>query len=220
MQGDILSMCHSSACGGHFCVRKTVEKILKSGFYWPTIFKDAHHFYMKCLQCQAALNISKKDEMPMRPILEVEIFDLWGIDFIGPFSLSDGKEYILVAVDYVSKSVEAIPTRTNTHREVLRFVTRNIFSRYGCPRAIISDRGSHFNNAHFRALLKKYGVHQRATTPYHLQANGQVEVSNREVKNILKKIIRPDEKDWAHMLLDALCAYRMAYKTPIGMSPF
>ena len=67
--------------------------------------------------------------MPMRPILEVEIFDLWGIDFMGPFPPSDGKEYILVAVDYVSKWVEAILTRTNTHREVLRFVMRNIFSR-------------------------------------------------------------------------------------------
>ena len=96
----------------------------------------------------------------------------------GTFSTFFGKEYILVAVDYVSKWEEAIPTRTNTHREVLRFVTRNIFSRYGCPRAIISDRGLHFNNAHFRALLKRYGVHHRVTTPYQPQANGQVEASN------------------------------------------
>ena len=158
--------------------------------------------------------------MPMRPILEVEIFDLWGIDFMRPFPPSDGKEYILVAVDYVSEWVEAIPTRTNTHREVLRFVTRNIFSRYGCSRAITSDGGSHFNNAYFRALLKNYGVHHRVTTPYQPQANGQVEVSNREVKNILKKIIRPDGKDWAHKLPDALWAYQMAYNTPIRMSPF
>ena len=219
-QGDILAMCHSSTCGGHFAARKTADKILQSGFYWPSIFKDAHRFYTECLQCQAAINISKRDKMPMRPILEVEIFNLWGIDFILPFPPSDRKEYILVAVDYVSKWVGAIPTRTNDHREVLGFITRCIFTRYGCPRAIISDGGSHFNNSHFRALLKKYGVHHRITTPYHPQANGQVEVSNREVKTILKKIIRPDGKDWAHKLPDALCAYRTAYKTPIGMSPF
>ena len=112
--------------------------------------------------------------MPMRPILEVEIVDLRGIDFMGPFSLSDGKEYILVAVDYVSNWVEAIPTRTNTHWEVLRILTRNIFSRYGCPKALISEGGSHFNNAHFRALLKKYGVHHRVTTPYHPKLMGKL----------------------------------------------
>ena len=101
-QGSILSMCHSSTCRGSFAARKTVDKILQSRFYWPTIFKDAHRFYMECLQCQEALNISKQDEMPMRPILEVEIFDLWRINFMGPFPPFDGKEYILVAVDYVS----------------------------------------------------------------------------------------------------------------------
>ena len=213
-------MCHSSTCRGRFAARKTADKILQRGFYWPSIFKDAHHFYTECLQYQAAINISKREEMPMRPILEVEIFDLWGIDFMGPFPPSDGKEYILVAVDYVSKWVEAIPTRTNDHREVLRFITRCIFTRYACPRVMISDGGSHFNNSHFQALLKKYGVHHRITTPYHPQANGQVEVSNREVKTILKKIIHPDGKDWAHKLPNALWAYQTTYTTPIGMSPF
>ena len=118
---------------------------------------------------------------------------------MGPFPPSDGKEYILIAVDYVSKWVEAIPTRTNTHREVLKFIMRNIFFRYGFSRAIISDGGSHLNNAHFYALLKKYWVHHRVTTPYHPQANGQVEVSNREVKSILKKII------WLDGLQDSWC---------------
>ena len=110
--------------------------------------------------------------MSMRPILEVEIFDVWGIDFMGPSPPSNEKEYILVAVDYVSKWVEAIPTRTNDYQEVLRFVTRCIFAWYGYPRAIISDVSSHFKNAHFRALLKKYEVHHRITTSYHPQANG------------------------------------------------
>ena len=106
---------------------------------------------------------------------------------MGPFPLSDEKEYILVAVDYVSKWVEVILTRINNHREELIFVTRYIFAQYGCPRAIISDIGSHFNNANFRVFFKK--VHHRVATPYYPQANGQVEVSNREVKNIFKKII-------------------------------
>ena len=122
--------------------------------------------------------------MLMRPILEVEIFDLRGIGFMGPFPPSDEKEYILVAVDYVSKWVEAIPTRSNGHWDMLKFVTRCIFARYRCSRDIISNEGSHFNNAHFRALLKKYGVHHLVITLYHPHANKKVEVSNREVKNI------------------------------------
>ena len=103
---------------------------------------------------------------------------------MGSFPPSVRKEYILVAVDYVSKWVKAIPTRTNDYQEVLRFVSRCIFARYGFLRAIISDGGSHFNIAHFQALLKKYGVHHRITTPYHPQANGKVEVSNIEVNHI------------------------------------
>ena len=156
----ILSMCHSSLCGGNFTSRKIGAKVLQSGFYWPTLFKDAIKNFKECLKCQSALNISKRDEMPLKTILEVEIFYLWGIDFMGPFPPSEGKEYILVAVDYVSKWVEAIPTRTNDHGVVNKFIVNNIFSRFGCPRAIISDRGYHFTNSHFKSLLKKYGVQE------------------------------------------------------------
>ena len=87
--------------------------MLQSGFYRSTLFKDAIKYCKECLKCQSVLNISKRNEMPLQTILEVEIFYLWGIDFMGPFPSSKGKEDILVAVDYVSKWVEAIPTRKN-----------------------------------------------------------------------------------------------------------
>ena len=87
--------------------------------------------------------------MPMSPILIIELFDVWGIDFMGPFPSSFGHLYILLAVDYVSKWVESIPTRSNDNKVVLRFLKENIFSRFGTPRAIISDQGTHFKNRQF-----------------------------------------------------------------------
>ncbi|KAL4271777.1 hypothetical protein GQ457_13G016270 [Hibiscus cannabinus] len=112
-QKDILFHCHTSTCGGHFGGARTAAKVLQSGFYWPTLFKDAHNYYKACDRCQRTGNISRRNKMSLQYILEVELFDVWGIDFMGPFRSSHGDLYILLAVDYVSKWVEAIATPRN-----------------------------------------------------------------------------------------------------------
>ena len=158
--------------------------------------------------------------MPQKGILEVEVFDVWGIDFMGPFPSSFGNKFILVAVDYVSKWIEAIASPTNDTRVVIKLFKNIIFPRFGVPRLVISDGGSHFISKIFDKLLSKYGVKHRVATPYHPQTSGQVEVSNREIKQILEKTVAISRKDWSSKLNEALWAYRTAYKTPIGTTPF
>ena len=197
---SILYHCHTLQCGGHFGGARTAAKVLQCGFFWPTLFRDAHGFVKACDRCQRTGNISKQHEMPLNNILEVELFDVWGIDFMGPFPSSYSNLYILLAVDYVSKWVEASATQNNDARTVLKFLQKKIFTRFGTPRAIVSDEGSHFCNKLFDNLLSKYGVRHRTALPYHPQSNGQAEVSNREIKLILEKTVLRSRKDWAMKL--------------------
>lgn len=152
--------------------------------------------------------------------LVIAIFDVWGIDFMGPFPVSFGYSYILVVVDYVFKWTEVVPTRTCDANNVLKFLKENIFSRYGTPRTIISDGGSHFCNKMFDSLLRKYNITHKVATPYHPQTSCQVEVSNRQIKAILEKNVQPTRKVLSVKLNDALWVYMPTYKTPIGMSPY
>nr|GFA80182.1 reverse transcriptase domain-containing protein [Tanacetum cinerariifolium] len=186
---DILKACHNGPTGGHHGANLTAKKVFDAGFFWSTIYKDAHEFVKNYDSCQRQGKISQRDEMPQNSIQICEIFDVWGIDFMGMFSSSRGNKYILVAVDYLSKWIEVKTLPTNDPRVVCKFL-KSLFARFGTPRAIISDRGTHFCNDQFAKVILKYGVTHCQSIAYHPQTSGQVE------------------------------AFHTAYKTPIGCTPY
>ncbi|GJU18508.1 reverse transcriptase domain-containing protein [Tanacetum coccineum] len=165
----ILVHCHSGPIGGHHSAYVTIKKVYESGFYWPSVFKDANEYVC-------------------------EIFDVWGLDFMGPFPQSRGNKYILVAVDYVSKWVEGQALPTNDARVVVKFL-RHLFARFGVPKVLINDRGTHFCNSQLEKALQRYGMTHKLSTAYHPQSNGQTEVTNRAIKRILERSMGYNPKD-------------------------
>ncbi|GKE27163.1 reverse transcriptase domain-containing protein [Tanacetum coccineum] len=198
---DILTACHNGPTEGHHGANYTAKKVFDFSFYWPTIYRDAHDLVMRCDACQRQGKISQRDEMPQNAIQVCEIFDIRGIDFLGPLSSSRGNKYILVAVNYLSKWVEAIALPTNDARVVCRFL-KSLFARFGTPRAINSDRGTHFCNDQFAKVMLKYGVTHRLSIAYHPQTSGQVEVSNRGLKRILERTVGENRASWSDKLED------------------
>jgi transposase InsO family protein len=158
--------------------------------------------------------------MPLRYNLQIDLFDVWGIDFMGPFKNTHGYEHILVMVGYVSKWVEAKPLHKASKEESIAMIKSMIFPRFGTPRTLISDGGTHFAGKNFKRCLSKLEIEHRVSTAYHSQTNGQAETSNRQLKSILDKTIEKGGKDWSKKLYGSLWAYRTAFRTPIGMTPY
>nr|GEW05946.1 reverse transcriptase domain-containing protein [Tanacetum cinerariifolium] len=193
---DILKAYHNGPIGGHHGLNYIAKKVFDSGFYWLTIYRDAHDLVKSCDACHRQGKISQR-----------------------PFPSSRGNKYILVAVDYLSKWVEVKVLSTNNVRVVCK-ILKSLIARFGTPRAIISDRGTHFCNDQFAKVILKYGVTHRLATAYHPQTSRQLEVSNRCLKRILERIVGENRASWSDKLDDALWAFRTAFKTPIGCTPY
>ncbi|GJX96204.1 reverse transcriptase domain-containing protein [Tanacetum coccineum] len=160
---DILKACHSGPTGGHYGANYTAKKVFDSGFYWPTIYKDAHDFVTRCDICQRQGKISQRDEMPQNSIQVCEIFDIWGIDFMGPFPFHGGEtSYILVAADYLSKWVEAKALPTNDARVGRRYgATYKLVYGKACHIPIELEHKAYWALKHTNFDIKTAGDHRK-----------------------------------------------------------
>ena len=195
----ILQGCHTDPSGGYFAGIVTTQKALQSWYWWPTMFSDANIFAQKCDPCQRIGKPTPSFAMPLTPFLAQIPFEKWGVDFVGPINppSRDGrKRYILVATDYVTKWVEALATRNDDADTVTKFLYENIITRFGCPKELVNNRGTHFINDTIAKLTDKYLIKHRKTSPYHPRANGQSEKTNEILSKIITKTLQGSNTDW------------------------
>eukprot|EP00253_Pinus_taeda_P034267 PITA_34267 len=193
---DILLSCHDGPCGGHFVAKRTAFKILQAGYYWPTLHQDVRRYVSQCDQCQRMGKPTQKDEMPLQPQVTLEPFEKWGMDFVGPINPSSRqRSYIIVCTDYLTKWAETKAIKAATEEKVVEFLRENIFYKFGYPRELVTDQGSQFTSHLIEDLLANHKIKHRTSTPYHPQANGQVEVTNRALEGILTKVVSSSRRD-------------------------
>jgi hypothetical protein len=214
---EVLRKLHDHELSGHFG-RDTTYNRIREKYYWKNMKKDIEEYIRKCEKCQKRSKAVGKG--PIHPIEVTGIWDTIGIDFVGPLKETEnGNKYILVIMDYFSKWPEAIAMKEATAENVYKYLYKEIICRYGIPKKIISDRGSHFNNKKIEELCLKYGIEHGKTSSYHPQANGLVERFNRTLIETLAKISE-EQEEWDKHLSEALFTYRTRKHNTTEKTPY
>ncbi|KAL0303534.1 UNVERIFIED_CONTAM: Gag-Pol polyprotein [Sesamum radiatum] len=217
----VLQEIHEGSCGNHAGGRSLAQKIKRQGYFWPTLVKDAVEFARKCESCQRYASLIHTPATPMEPIRIACPFNQWGIDILGPFPQAVAqKKFIVVAVEYFSKWVEAEALAKITEREMINFIWKNIICRFGIPRVLISDNGTQFQGKAITAWCKELKIQQNFTAVGNPQENGQTEVTNRTILQHLKTRLEGAKGSWVEELPGVLWAYRTTPRSATGETPF
>eukprot|EP00253_Pinus_taeda_P018292 PITA_18292 len=218
----VLRELHDGPAGGHFGGDTTAHKVIHVGYYWPTLFRDAHEYVRKCQNCQTSSGRQKKSAFPLQPVNIEQPFEQWGLDIIGEISPNSSKQhkYILTATDYFTKWVEVIPLKTTNSEAIIECIDQFIITRFGVLNALVFDNASYFSgNAMFDFAIKR-GFKLKYSTNYYPQGNGLAESTNKNLIKIIKRTIEQNHKNWHKSLIFALWADRITQKASIGSSPF
>eukprot|EP00253_Pinus_taeda_P031651 PITA_31651 len=218
----VLKEFHAGDCSGHLYWKSTADKILRARFYWPTLFADVKKYVTSCHKCQIFEGKKKLLPLPLKPISTEKPFQKWGLDFIGEIhpSSSSQHKWILTAMDYFTKWIEAIPCSQANDSVIMQVLETNILSRFGCPKKIIIDNAVAFKSKRMINFCHKYHITLGHSTAYYPQGNGLAESSNKSLINIIKKVLEENKKSWHKKLVNALWADRLTTKRSIGTSPY
>ncbi|PKA57235.1 hypothetical protein AXF42_Ash002539 [Apostasia shenzhenica] len=217
----VMKAVHRGEYGTHARGRSLVMRILRQGFFWPNIHKDAQVFVEKCSQCQYYANMQRQPAGYLKPINSSWPFVIWGLDFLGPMPTAmKNYKWILVAVDYFTKWIEAKPLTQPTAQSVENFLWANIVCRYGIPMVIIIDNGTSFANQRIHDFCREHQINLKYAFVWHPHTNGQAEAANKNILNILKKRLNGARARWPEELRGALWAYNTAPSEVTQESPF
>uniref|UniRef100_A0A2N9HI99 Uncharacterized protein n=1 Tax=Fagus sylvatica TaxID=28930 RepID=A0A2N9HI99_FAGSY len=218
---DGLPEMHAGLMGAHANGPFLARKIMRAGYYWLTMERDCIRHVQTCHKCQMYQNSKNAPPQYLHTMASPWPFSAWGMDVIGAITpkASNGHEFILVAIDYFTKWVEACSFKNVTQVAVTRFVKNNIICRYGMPEMLITDNASNLNNRMMDQLCQQFKIQHHNSAPYRPKMNGAVEAANKNVKKILSKMTET-YKDWHEHLPYALCAYRTSVRTSVGATPY
>uniref|UniRef100_A0A2N9HX06 Uncharacterized protein n=1 Tax=Fagus sylvatica TaxID=28930 RepID=A0A2N9HX06_FAGSY len=212
---------HEGVCGDHSGARALQRKIVRAGYYWPSMKADAYQFVQRCDKCQRFANHLHSPPAVLVPMTAPWPFAQWGLDIMGPLPIGRRQlKFLVVAIDYFTKWVEAEPLATITERNIQNFVWKAVICRFGIPRVLVSDNGKQFDNPRFRQFSQELGIHNHYSSPGHPQANGQVEVTNRSLLKLIKTRLEGAKGLWPEELPSILWAYRTTVRIPTGETPF
>ena len=174
----ILEEIHGGVCSDHASPRSLVNKVVRTGYFWPTMQVDAAEIVKRCDKCQRYGNMQRLPAERLTTIASPWPFAQWGIDIVSPLPQGKGQvKFLLVAIDYFTKWIEAKALATITKARIRSFVWKNIICKFGIPLAIISDNGKQFDSQGFREFCSNLGIKNQFSSPGHPQANGQTEVT-------------------------------------------
>lgn len=218
----VLQELHDKPLGWHYSGDTAAHNILHVGYYWPTLFKDTHAYVRKWKICQNASWKENKPTLPLQPINIKQPFEKWGPDIISEILSHSSKQhiYILIATDYFTKWVEAIPLKVVNFEVVIDFIDQYIITRFDLPFPLMFDNASYFYGNSIIEFSLKRGFKVKYYTNYYPQGNGLHESANKNLIRIIKWTIDKKQKNWHKALIFSLLADKITHKSSLGTSPY